>query len=68
MWKKEESTVITRILFLTHGLGGGRVEGRGRVMDLSLTESWKDCGRKETRAEDLELSFLCVCVCVIKFY
>lgn len=36
---------------------GGRVERRGMVMDLSLTESWKDCGRKETMEEDLELSF-----------
>lgn len=57
MWKKEESTMITRILFLMHGLGGGGVERRGMVMDLSLTESWKDCGRKETMEEDLELSF-----------
>ena len=36
MWKKEESTMITRILFLTHGLGGqggGEGEGDGFIIN-----------------------------------
>ena len=48
MWKKEKSTTITRILFLTHRLGG-RVAGEEKG-DGFIIINWKLEGQWEKRA------------------
>ena len=44
MWKKEKSTTITRILFLTHRLGGrgaGEEKGDGFIINWKLEGQWE---------------------------